>query len=533
MHRSTALLLALAAAPLAAGPLAAQAAAPAAPRAAKAAQPAAGVVARAAATITEQDVRRRIGIIADDSMQGRDTPSRGLDLTAQYLADEYKRLGLKPAGENGTYFQRYPITMRALVPEQSTLTIVHGAMRATLRFDRDAVFQRGGVPEGALTLPLVVVGGGITPEAAAKLPLDGKAVVYVADYQGDAAASQRRTQVMRALAAAGPKALVLMGNRDSTAFAPLLRMQARPRTVIDLGEPPRLVVEARDAAMPAEARAHFAKIRAMSEPLVEVLPADSARLEVRMQEAVQSSTTAPNVVAVLEGSDPKLKHEYVVLSAHMDHVGTAAGGHGCAAKGADSICNGADDDASGTVGVVELAEAFATKGLRTKRSLLFLNVSGEEKGLWGSRYFSEHPTVPLKDVVADLNMDMIGRNWPDTIVAIGKEHSDLGATLNRVNAAHPELGMTAIDDKWPEERFYFRSDHYNFARKGVPILFFFNGVHPDYHQVGDSPDKIDAEKEARIVKLVFYLTHDIANAPARPQWNPESYKEIAEGPGGR
>ena len=155
-------------------------------------------------------------------------------------------------------------------------------------------------------------------------------------------------------------------------------------------------------------------------------------------------------------------------------------------------------------------------------------MSGEEKGLWGSRYFSEHPAVPLKDVVADINIDMVGRNWPDTIVAIGKEHSDLGATLNRVNAEHPELGMTAIDDRWPEERFYFRSDHYNFARKGVPILFFFNGVHPDYHQPSDSPDKINAEKEARIVRLIFYLGEEIASAPERPKWNPESYKEIVE-----
>ncbi|HSJ76427.1 MAG TPA: M28 family peptidase, partial [Gemmatimonadales bacterium] len=128
----------------------------------------------------------------------------------------------------------------------------------------------------------------------------------------------------------------------------------------------------------------------------------------------------------------------------------------------------------------------------------------------------------------DINIDMIGRNWRDTIVAIGKEHSNLGATLERVNRAHPELGMTAIDDRWPAERFYFRSDHYNFARRGVPILFFFNGVHEDYHEVSDSPDKIDSEKESRILKLLFYLGQDIANAPQRPEWNPESYKEIVE-----
>jgi Zn-dependent M28 family amino/carboxypeptidase len=205
----------------------------------------------------------------------------------------------------------------------------------------------------------------------------------------------------------------------------------------------------------------------------------------------------------------------------MDHIGISPGQP-------DSVNNGADDDASGTVGVVELAEAMSQPGARPRRSVIFLTVSGEEKGLWGSRYFSEHPAVPLKDVVADINIDMIGRNWADTIVAIGKEHSDLGQTLERVNAAHPELNMHAIDDRWPEERFYFRSDHYNFARKGVPILFFFNGVHEDYHRVTDSVDKINGEKESRILKLLFYLGQDIGNAAERPKWKPESYREIVE-----
>ena len=136
--------------------------------------------------------------------------------------------------------------------------------------------------------------------------------------------------------------------------------------------------------------------------------------------------------------------------------------------------------------------------------------------------------MPLTAVVADINIDMIGRNWKDTIVAIGMEHSSLGATLNRVQARHPELNMAAIADRWPEENFYFRSDHYNFARRGVPILFFFNGVHPDYHQVSDSPDKIDAEKESRILQLLFYLGQDIANTADRPVWVPESREKIVE-----
>ena len=133
-------------------------------------------------------------------------------------------------------------------------------------------------------------------------------------------------------------------------------------------------------------------------------------------------------------------------------------------------------------------------------------------------------------MVADINLDMIGRNWPDTIVAIGREHSDLGKTLEAVNAQHPELGMAAIDDRWPEENFYGRSDHYHFAKNGVPILFFFNGVHADYHQVSDSPDKIDADKESRILQLLYYLGQAVANNPERPQWNPDSYAKIVQPP---
>jgi Zn-dependent M28 family amino/carboxypeptidase len=255
------------------------------------------------------------------------------------------------------------------------------------------------------------------------------------------------------------------------------------------------------------------------EPVARELP--QLRVSINMKDSVTSALSAPNTVGILAGTDPKLRDEYLVYSAHMDHIGITPGQP-------DSINNGADDDASGTVGVMELAKAFSRPGARPKRSIIFLTVSGEEKGLWGSKYFSEHPPVPIHQIVADINIDMIGRNWPDTIVAIGKEHSDLGTTLNQVNAAHPELGMTAIDDRWPEERFYFRSDHYNFARKGVPILFFFNGVHEDYHEVTDSPDKINSDKEARILRLLFHLGQAVANAPKRPQWRPESYQEIVE-----
>jgi len=298
------------------------------------------------------------------------------------------------------------------------------------------------------------------------------------------------------------------------------------RTAVDLGLASPPFVEVSEAAMAPVLRAaklDLRTVRADTAPVVRDLPALQVTVQVR--DSVLRSRTAPNTVGILEGSDPVLEREYLVYSAHMDHIGLSPGRP-------DSVNNGADDDASGTTGVIELAEAFSRPGARPRRSIIFLTVSGEEKGLWGSRYFTEHPPVPIARIVADINLDMIGRNWRDTIVAIGREHSDLGTTLERVNRAHPELRMTAIDDPWPEERFYFRSDHYNFARKGVPILFFFNGVHPDYHQVTDSPDKIDAPKEARILRLLYYLGREIGDAPARPRWQPESYGQIVDGPEG-
>jgi hypothetical protein len=507
MIRSLAALLLLA------GPLAAQA-----PKPPEHAPPTA--VDRAAATITEGDVAHRIGIIADDSMLGRDTPSRGLELTARYIADQFKGFGLKPGSEHGTWFQRYDVTRRRLDQGASRMVFTFGGTTATARFDRSARYSKGIVPAQPVSAGAVLVGGLLTPDDVSRMPVEGKVVVYAPN--PGAAGSQEALQVERALRLEGPAAVVLVSALDTAAFAARIPRVATERSGIDLKINSPLFVEVAEPAVAGVLRAagvDLAGARGARRAIVQELPRLTVRLE--LKDSVLSRLTAPNTVGILEGSDPTLKHEYMVYSAHMDHIGITPGRP-------DSINNGADDDASGTVGVVELAEAFSRPGARPKRSIIFLTVSGEEKGLWGSRYFSEHPTVPLDRIVADINIDMIGRNWADTIVAIGKEHSDLGTTLERVNAAHPELRMTAIDDRWPEERFYFRSDHYNFARKGVPILFFFNGVHPDYHEVTDSPEKIDAEKEARILKLLFYLGQDIANAPARPKWREESREEIVE-----
>ena len=475
---------------------------------------------RAAGTITQTDVARRIGVIAHDSMMGRDTPSRGLDLTAQYVASEFKKFGLKPAGDSGTFIQHYPLYRRRLDAANSTL-LFRGPSEVPVSFAEGALVLFGSAPSEPLIGELVLLGGPVEPAQIAGDAIKDRVVVWPVDFTKPLPGNAG--QVVNALVAGGARFLVVVSNRDSAGFASQRDMRLGEQVSLEdasAGGP--LVIEVDEKSIISQipdAAQQFVQLRGATSMVVQPAPEWSAELVIK--ETSLGTTMVPNTIGILEGTDPTLKNEYLVYSAHMDHIGIQP-------NPADSISNGADDDASGTAGVIELAQAFAERGARPKRSILFITVSGEEKGLWGSSYFADHPTVPLKDIVANLNIDMIGRNWKDTVVAIGMAHSDLGATLNRVGGAHPELNMKPIDDIWPEEGLYFRSDHYNFARKGVPILFFTSGLHDDYHQVSDSPEKIDSEKEARLLRLLFFLGQEIGNTPTRPQWNPESYKQIVQ-----
>lgn len=473
-----------------------------------------------AATITEADVMRRIHLIAHDSMGGRDTPSRGLDLTAAWIASEFKRFGLKPGGDNGTYLQHYPIETYRVAYAQSVVTVAGpDGPAVTLRLDRDAALQFGSATRRG---DVVLVGGPLDslPDPAR---LRGKAVVLVPDWSGPTPPAMRP---FTALLRAGPALVLVVANNDSL-VGRMVAQAARPRTLqrIGSGEPTGgVLVVAKESAVLAQlpqAGEQLATVRGAGRPVVMEMP--DWQVEVAVVRDVVSQVAAPNVVGILEGSDPALRTESLVYSAHMDHVGIRGGLPAANGQPADSIFNGADDNGSGTVGLVELAEAFATPGARPRRSVIFVAVSGEEKGLWGSDWFAGHPPVPIGQIVANINADMIGRNWKDTVVVIGKEHSDLGATLARVNARHPELNMAAIDDRWPEQNFYQRSDHFHFARRGVPVLFFFSGVHEDYHRASDHPEKIDGEKLARIARLMYWVGQEVGNAADRPRWNAESY----------
>jgi len=469
-------------------------------------------VANAVRSITPDDILHRIGVIADDSMRGRDTPSPELDETAEYIAGEFQRFGLKPGGDGGTFIQRYAIRQVALNVASSEIRVNGGP---TWHAGPDFAVRSGSVAQ-PLTGSVVVADGSQGNPAVFDAIPEGSIVFYVQ------APGPSGRQAFQGLFSRSPTALILVAQRNDQSWNRLAAMQDRPRPQVG-GEDSFLMMEIRDATLEPLLRQHgynLAAVRADEQRPFTVTELPDLRLTMDLHYNVVEEASAPNSVGILEGSDPVLKHEYIVFSGHMDHsgVGTAVNG--------DSIYNGADDDASGTIAVVELAEAFIKLDPRPKRSIIFLTVSGEERGMWGSEYFAANPPVPIEQIVADLNADMVGRNWPDTIVVIGKEHSDLGTTLNRVTAEHPELNMATIDDLWPEQNFYGRSDHINFARRGVPILFFFNGTHEDYHRPSDEVGKIDAEKESRIVKMMFYLGLEIANAADRPKWNPESYRQV-------
>lgn len=492
---------------------------------------------RAADLITPATVLQRISVIAHDSMGGRNTPSPGLEKTAEYFAAKYREWGVEPAGENGTYFQRYPMVRKTIVQSASWLQSDENGTVTRYPMGEWGFVNRVGA--GHVTGPLVIFGGALTPEAINAVVLEGRVAMLV--YDSERAADWNRWA--GAIAARNPAAMVIMRNDTGEVFSRMVANRSRPGGYqLDLpSSNPQMVVYIHDNIFRndpmAADRPDWNQMRKAQAPVIQEVP-DVVRLTLHAEEKVDDRITVPNVVGLIRGSDPALANEYVVYSAHMDHVGTAGDGiGGCRANPpqngmpADSICNGADDDASGSTAVLSIAESFAKLKVKPRRSIIVLHVSGEEKGLLGSQWYAEHPTVPAAQMVANINMDMVGRNAPDSIVVIGKEHSDLGQTLAGVTARHPELGLTTADDIWPQERFYFRSDHFNFARKGVPILFFFNGVHPQYHRADDHVELIDEDKLSRVSKIGFYLGAEIANTVTRPAWNPESYKEIVEGPG--
>jgi len=237
----------------------------------------------------------------------------------------------------------------------------------------------------------------------------------------------------------------------------------------------------------------------------------------------------PNVVGFLRGSDPLVRAEWVVFTAHFDHVTGAPDETG------DSIYNGADDNASGTSAIMEIAQAFATLPAPPKRSLAFVLVSGEEKGLLGAGSFARGAVLPTEAMVADINADMVSMNWPDSIFVFGRELSSLGSTLDEVIAVHPEMGIAVMENRWPQLPLFQMSDQFAFAQEAIPGIFFFSGLHENLHRPSDEPEAVDFDKAARVARLMFLFGYEVAQASDRPVWTDagrEMLAGLAPEPGG-
>ena len=467
----------------------------------------AGSLPATAETITAAELESHVRALAHDSMRGRDTPSPELEEAARYVADRLQGFGVRPAVSD-SFLQWYSIT----TVEQGE----DGEQRAVLS---------GPDTEVELELGSDFVPMGVGPEAEARGAIRlVRSLVSPGPSEGEILAvpsgpkelSSTLGKVRTALDSSEAAGALVAVDADEEMFGRLARFFGGERT--DIGQPDSLttpVTLVRRGALPEA-------LSGSLESGIAVPPGWTAELRSTARIRVER---AMNTVGWIRGSDPELSDEYVIFTAHMDHVGV-----GPAVDG-DSIYNGADDDATGVATILEVAEAFANADTPPRRSVVFMTVSGEEKGLLGSRWYAENPVFPLDRTVANLNMDMIGRNWNDTVAAIGLEHSTLGSTTRRVAEEHPALGMHVVGDRWPGERLYFRSDHYNFAREGVPALFYFSGLHEDYHEPSDEAGEVEYRKTARIARLIYLTGLEVADADERPSWDPKARERIVGGGG--
>ncbi|HEX6598362.1 MAG TPA: M28 family peptidase [Gemmatimonadaceae bacterium] len=512
------------------------------------------------APISAQDLMTRLYIYADDSLQGREAGTVGHMKATAYIADQVRRLGLVPAGDNGTYFQNVPFISRRFDPS-TTLTVDGSTLTAFTDFIASPF--RGALPR-SIDGVQVVYGGvlGDTANALSAAQAAGKLVVLSPAAGGGRFFGRR-----------GPNPLA-----EAAAVAIIAGPQLTAQELAS-GRSASLTLKPEPGAPAAQVTLYVTEGAA-----TKLLGGSSDQLTVGAAgRTVQGNlryitTDAPtrNVVAILPGSDPALRGEYVAIGAHSDHVGIRAAGpvdhdslhlynqqryfitdnpsgarltpeqqadqrarlaairvnldsvRALRAPRPDSINNGADDDGSGTVTVLEVAEAFAKGSVKPKRSILFVWHTGEEKGLLGSRYFTDNPTVPRDSIVAQINIDMVGRGAAKDLAAGSERYlqlvgsrrnsTELGDLVETVNRTEP-MPFTfdyTYDANGHPENIYCRSDHYEYARWGIPVVFLTTGLHGDYHQVTDEPQYIDYPHMARIGKLVFDLADRVADLDHRP-----------------
>jgi hypothetical protein len=502
--------------------------------------------------ITASQLSNYLHFVASDAMGGRDTPSAGLDVTAEFLKMNLQRWGFKPAGDNGTFFQKIELTSESVDPVNNLLQIDNKSLVLGTDF-----FRLGG--NGSANALMVFAGNGWVIkskniDAYKGVDVRGKIVVLAGEGFPNANSLTRLPSGVTQAELTGTKGtdwsdpLTYATNNGAAGIL----LIASPQLQQAWGQLQRFL--GRGSMFPSKLRPAGSKLPVM---LVSSATADtifagaSAGKDSPTPFAINKTVSmtamgrletkwTQNVAAVWEGRDPVLKNEMVAVGAHYDHVGTNPN-----APGDDKIWNGADDDGSGTVAVLAIAEALAKSKLRPKRSILLVWHAGEEKGLWGSEYFNKFPTVDIKKVVAQLNIDMIGRSRKagDTnpknkdltddhsIYVIGSEmmSSTLGSIVKGTNNGYLKLGYDyRYDDPKDTNRFFFRSDHFNYALNGIPITFWFDGVHEDYHQPGDSADKIDYAKMEKVARTIFLTMWEVSDLAKRPSIDKQLPPELSQ-----
>jgi len=515
-------------------------------------------------SFSRADLREWLTYIASDDLQGRALFSPGLDQAAAYIAEHLKSWGVRPAGDSGSYFQRVQV-LSVKATGRSTVTVQIGAETKTFVDGHGVSFQKNAGAKRRLTIDRVeFTGYGLDLPAAHHVDLGsrdlrGAAVVWLGSdgpkevdaetyrlllgQRGRSAVDQAR--VAASIGPDLPPADPPLSEPDGS---PAGRSSSDPALAADfstteqLDRPRPPIVGASDDFFEflfsrAPIRFEELKRRAVSRA-----PLPSFRLEgvtltfnIDVDYSVVRSQASQNIVATVEGSDPMLRHSFVGFGAHYDHVGYADGeivasehgpqrqrAPGRVTPGAldDRVWNGADDDGSGTVGLMALARAFAG-GARPKRSLLFVWHTGEEAGRYGSLYFAEHPAVPLAQIVGLLNIDMIGRNRENkssesnTVYLVGADRisSELDAIARAANLSlvRPMSLDFSYNDPSDPESLYTRSDHYSYGSRGIPVIFFTTGLHPDYHANTDEVSRIEFDKLARVLDLVYEIGTRLAN----------------------
>lgn len=483
---------------------------------------------RADVTDTMDGLRRIVAAIAHDSMLGRPTPSPQLDQAAQFIAREFADAGLSPLGDDGGFLRRYPVVETVLDETKARIEFGQGT---TWRFGQDFFWAGGGGgdPSGELRGPAVLVTGSVTRDNAASLGLEGKTVLYVPRL--DARGSVADFGTVFALGGAGAKGVIVASGRPASIWDRLRQdpdelkpavAAAWPTWTADSTRPrppgwfafrPFLQLwDGRFAAFAQRAGLDTAVLRADGPPTVTPLAFDAV---MHFDRRVHRVSSAPNVIGLIEGSDPVLRHEYIVVTAHLDGLGQAKG----APPGPRSVLNGADDNASGVAAIVQAARTLKATRTRPRRSVIVVAVSGEERGLWGSDAFAMSPPVPRSSIVANINLDMVGRAAGDSVFITGLGDPIVGPIAARALAAGPGpltvLREAELERRYPGQGFdEDRSDHANFRRRGIPSVHFFTGMHMDYHSTTDDADKLNYGTLQRISDAVVRVVQALADAPA-------------------